>query len=77
MISFAQLKIGDKARILGFKPCDPAYRVRLLSMGLTTGTTLEVSKIAPLGDPLEIKIRGFYLSLRRQEANIIELEPVV
>ena len=46
---------------------------RLLEMGITRGTTVEVVRFAPLGDPIDIKIRGYHLSLRRHEAHIIHV----
>ena len=46
-------------------------RERLLEMGLTKGTSVEVIRLAPLGDPIEIKIRGYRLSLRRKEAEAV------
>lgn len=51
-------------------------RQRLLEMGLTVGATFELVRFAPLGDPLEIKLRGYHLSLRRLEAEGIEVEPL-
>ena len=47
---------------------------RLLDMGLVKGTSLKVERIAPLGDPIEVKVRGYMLSLRKQEAKNIEVE---
>jgi len=46
----------------------PQYRARLLEMGLLVGTPVELVRFAPLGDPVEIKVRGYHLSLRRHEA---------
>lgn len=74
----SELKIGMKARILSFLGGDKAYRQRLLAMGLLPGTEFILSHIAPLGDPIEIKVRGFSLSLRKTEASmlkIIEIKP--
>jgi Fe2+ transport system protein FeoA len=45
-----------------------SLRKRIIDMGLTIGTTIEVRKLAPLGDPIEILIRGYHLSLRKAEA---------
>jgi ferrous iron transport protein A len=47
---------------------------RIVDMGVVTGTSIKVQKFAPLGDPMEIKLKGFNLSLRKSEADIIELE---
>jgi ferrous iron transport protein A len=75
-IKFSDLKPGDTGRILGFGACDKLYRQRLLSMGLTIGATFHVLRKAPLGDPFHIEIRGSSLSLRKQEANFLEIEKV-
>jgi ferrous iron transport protein A len=61
--------------IVGFKPeCDKSLRKKLLSFGLTPGTTFDIIRIAPLGDPVEIKVRGFLLSLRKSELELINYE---
>ena len=66
--SFATWERGDRAAVLGFGAMPEYYRNRLLSMGLTPGTEFLVERRAPLGDPVEISLRGFRLSLRRAEA---------
>lgn len=50
---------------------DPKLRMRLLEMGLLKGTPIEIIRYAPLGDPIEIKIRGYRLSIRKEEAESI------
>lgn len=70
------LKIGQKARILTLKGGDKAYRQRLMAMGLLPGTEFVVTRIAPLGDPIEILVRGSLLSLRKNEASILSVEPL-
>ncbi len=75
-ITFSELNIGEKAVITGYREGPRDYRAKLLSMGLTRGTIIELLKRAPLGDPVEIRIRGFNLSLRRNEAEILVLESV-
>jgi ferrous iron transport protein A len=70
----SELTPGDRAVILGYERSEPAYRQKLLSMGLTRGTEILVRKIAPLGDPMEIESRGFRLSLRKAEAQILILQ---
>ena len=71
-----ELKVGHKARILSLKPGNKAYRQRLVAMGLIPGTEFSVSRIAPLGDPIEILVRGFALSLRKDEATILQIVEV-
>lgn len=73
---FKQMKEGDKARIVGYKQGSGAYRQKLLSMGLTKDTEITLVKYAPMGDPVKIEVRGFKLSLRKSEADILVLEEV-
>ena len=61
------LAIGQKARVAGFD-LPPEQHQRLLEMGLTVGAQCEVVRFAPLGDPVDIKVRGYHLSLRKKEA---------
>mgnify|MGYP006074176501 FL=1 len=56
--------------------CTGALRRRIVDMGITPGTLLTLQKIAPLGDPLEIRVRGYELSIRKSEAKEIFLEQV-
>ena len=53
-----------------------AVKRRLVDMGLTPGTVVKVTKIAPLGDPLEVSLRGYELSLRKEDAGQIQIGPV-
>lgn len=77
MTHLDQLKSGDKVKIVGYEKTDTKlYRQKLLAMGLTPGTILELIRIAPLGDPIQIKLRGFSLSLRKKEARNLKLEMV-
>lgn len=69
-----QLSVGEKAIITGFVEGQKEYRAKLLAMGLTKGIELELTRVAPLGDPLEISIRGFSLSLRKEEASVVLVE---
>lgn len=72
----SDLKIGDRVRIISLIGKDKVYRQRLISMGLIPGTEFIVSRMAPLGDPIEILVRGFALSLRKNEANILQIEEI-
>jgi ferrous iron transport protein A len=69
-----ELKVGERARVAGFAGTGQGYRRKLLSMGLTPGVEIGVTRVAPLGDPLEIRVRGFSLSLRREEAAALNVE---
>ena len=74
--SLKTLTTGDSGRILGFDRSGSAYRKKLLAMGLTPGTEFTVTRFAPMGDPVEIKLRGFSLSLRKNEASILLIEKI-
>ena len=69
----SELAAGTRARVSRVALPGGA-RQRLLEMGLTPGAEFELVRFAPLGDPLEIRLRGYHLSLRRQEAEGIEVE---
>jgi ferrous iron transport protein A len=69
-----QLSVGDKAKVTGFVDGRKQYRAKLLAMGLTKGIELQLTRVAPLGDPLEISVRGFSLSLRKVEASAVLVE---
>ena len=66
--TFDNLQIGDRARILRYNKMPSSYRKKLMSLGLTPGTEFALKRCAPLGDPIEITLRGFNLSLRKTEA---------
>jgi len=61
------LSVGDRGRVSGMD-LPGEQKQRLLEMGLTVGTEFQVVRFAPLGDPLEIKVRGYHLSLRKRDA---------
>lgn len=67
------LKPGDKARVVKIHGSGAVKR-RIMDMGVTKGSEFLVRKVAPLGDPVEINIRGYELTLRKNEGEIIEVE---
>jgi ferrous iron transport protein A len=71
---FKDLSVGSRARVVSFNELSKIYRNRLMSLGLTPGTEFQVQHVAPLGDPVDIRVRGFHLSLRWEEAGNIEVE---
>ncbi len=71
---FKDLPVGSTARVVHFNSLNKAYRNRLMSLGLTPGTEFKVQHVAPLGDPVEIRLRGFHLSLRWAEAGDMEVQ---
>lgn len=75
--SLSDLSAGEKAVILGYQANgDRGYRRKLMAMGLTPHAELEVIRRAPLGDPIQIKVRNTYLSLRKDEAVLLKLQRV-
>jgi len=70
--SISSLKPGDKAVVERYAPdANKEYKLKLLALGLTKGTEFTVVKVSPLGDPIEIELRGYRLSLRKHEAEVI------
>ena len=68
------LAVGDKGRVVGLTRGDRGYRERLLAMGLTPGTEFTVRRFAPLGDPIELWVRGASVSLRRDVSELLQVE---
>ncbi len=69
----SELRKGDKGKIIKIGGKGPVHR-RLLDMGLVAGSEVEMQRVAPLGDPIEIKVKGYNLSLRKEEAASIKVE---
>ena len=65
------LRPGERAIITSIRTSVPRVRQRLLELGIIKGTLIELVRIAPMGDPLEIKVKGYRLSLRKLEAEAI------
>jgi ferrous iron transport protein A len=68
------MEIGEKGKVSGYAKGATVYREKLLAMGLTRGTEFYVERIAPMGDPVEIQVRGFALTLRKDEASALMVE---
>ena len=75
-VTLGELKAGESGTIAAFVDGGSAYRRKLLAMGLTPGTHFTVSRVAPLGDPIQLQIRGFQLSVRRHEATAVEVSRI-
>jgi ferrous iron transport protein B len=73
-LGFGDLKAGDRARVSGFQKGDIAHRQKLLSLGLTPGAEFTVERLAPLGDPIEIRVRDTFLSIRKNDASALLVE---
>lgn len=72
--TLAEVPVGSVAVIAGVTG-ERSLAIRLMEMGLLPGTTVEVVRIAPFGDPMELLLRGFHLSIRRDEARGLTVEP--
>ena len=74
MDTLRQVKIGDRVRVVKLHG-QGAVKRRIMDMGITKGVEILVRKVAPLGDPVEVSVRGYELSLRKADAEMIEVEP--
>lgn len=66
-------KIGSTVKVVKITG-QGAVKRRIMDMGITRGTTMTIRKVAPLGDPVEVTVRGFELTLRKQDADILDVE---
>ena len=73
MKTLRDVKVGHKANVVKLYG-EGALRRRIMDMGITKGVELYVRKVAPLGDPIEITVRGYELSIRKSDAELIEVE---
>ena len=73
MKTLKDVKVGKTARVVKLHGEGPIRR-RIMDMGITKGVEIYVRKVAPLGDPLELNLRGYELSLRKNDAEMIEVE---
>ncbi len=73
MNTLKQAKIGDTVTVVKLHG-EGAVKRRLMDMGITRGTAVHIRKVAPLGDPIEVTVRGYELSLRKADAEMIEIQ---
>ena len=73
MKTLRQAKVGDTVTVVKLHG-EGAVKRRIMDMGITKGVTVHIRKVAPLGDPVEVNVRGFELSLRKADADMIEIE---
>ena len=73
MKTLKQAKIGDTVTVVRLHG-EGAVKRRIMDMGITKGVTVYVRKVAPLGDPVEFNVRGYELSIRKADAEMIEIE---
>ncbi|MBQ6471941.1 MAG: ferrous iron transport protein A [Victivallales bacterium] len=72
-MTLKEAQIGQTVKVVRLQ-CTGALKRRIMDMGLTKGTEVTIRKVAPLGDPLELTVRGYELSIRKDEAEAIEVE---
>ena len=73
MKTLRQAKIGDTLKVVKLHG-EGAVKRRIMDMGITKGVEVYIRKVAPLGDPIEVTVRGYELSLRKADAEMIEVE---
>lgn len=73
MKTLRQAKVGDTVRVVKLHG-EGAVKRRIMDMGLTKGVEVHLRKVAPLGDPVEVTVRGYELSIRKADAEMIEVE---
>jgi ferrous iron transport protein A len=75
MKTLKESKVGDTVRVVRLHG-EGAVKRRIMDMGLTKGVDVQIRKVAPLGDPMEVTVRGYELSIRKADAEMIEVESV-
>ncbi len=75
MVTLRDVRVGESATVARLDGAG-AIKRRIMDMGLTKGTRVLVHKVAPLGDPIEVTVRGYELSLRKDEAGCIDVKDV-
>ena len=73
MKTLRDAKVGDMVRVVKLHG-EGAVKRRIMDMGLTKGVEVHIRKVAPLGDPIEVTVRGYELSIRKADAEMIEIE---
>ncbi|MBO7741229.1 MAG: ferrous iron transport protein A [Victivallales bacterium] len=73
MKNLSELKPGESGEVIRLS-CQGPVKRRIMDMGVTKGVTITVRKVAPLGDPMELTVRGYELSLRKSDAENIEIK---
>ena len=73
MKTLKQAKVGDTVTVVKLHG-EGAVKRRIMDMGITKGVTVYVRKVAPLGDPIEVNVRGYELSIRKADAEMIEIK---
>ena len=75
MKTLRDVSVGDTVKVVKLHG-EGAVKRRIMDMGITKGVTVYVRKVAPLGDPVEVTVRGYELSIRKADADMIEVETI-
>ena len=75
MLTLRDIEIGQSCKVAKLHG-EGAIKRRIMDMGLTKGVVVKIVKVAPLGDPIEMTVRGYELSLRKADAELIEVEKI-
>lgn len=73
MRTLREVKVGETVKVVKLHGAGPIKR-RFMDMGITRGVEIYIRKVAPLGDPVEVTVRGYELSLRKEDAEMVEIE---
>lgn len=73
MKTLRQTRVGESVKVLKLHG-EGAIKRRIMDMGITKGVDVHIRKVAPLGDPIEVTVRGYELSIRKADADMIEVE---
>ena len=74
-MTLKDIKVGHRARVIKVNG-EGAIKRRIMDMGITKGVEIYIRKVAPLGDPMELFVRGYELSLRKADAQMIDVEEI-
>lgn len=75
-MKLSNLRINKKAKVVSVNILNQSVKRHILEMGLVKGTIIKVCKVAPMGDPIIINLRGYELAIRKEEAEFVEVEVV-
>lgn len=75
-MKLSNLRINKKAKVVSVNILNQSVKRHILEMGLVKGTIIKVCKVAPMGDPIIINLRGYELTIRKEEAEFVEVEVV-
>lgn len=73
MKTLKEVKVGDTVKVVKLHG-EGAVKRRIMDMGITKGVEMSIRKVAPLGDPIEVTVRGYELSIRKADADMVEVE---